>query len=675
MKKKLNMKSLLMTLSILQVLSVSLIMGLSLLILSRNALVTTTKHSLLSTVGGIGNAFDYTISEKETQAIAFAEAPIVKEYLKNLDDEELAKKAQEYTVNYLGKMTGWEAIYLATWDSLVLTHPNEGVIGITIREGDSLKSLQDAMLSSDGVYNVGILTSPASGNRVMSLYVPVYDEGQTIGFVGAAIYVCDITSELSDVSELQLDTANVSFIDNKGEIISHSDETLTGTITENEEVLNLVERMQAGEKVEAGVLEYKEANVKKYASYFIGKNNSYIAILSVDVNDALSISKKIQIISLTIFVISMILFSIIAIINAQLISKPLRTVSKSLSELGTGNLGTLCNAKSAIAETTEIIDSFNILKNNLHSSIGNVKESASVLFDTIVIVDEKATSNADSVSQINDAINEVASSSQTVAQNAQIMAEKVVELEISVEGLNNNVSGLYDASKFIQDANNEATECMKSVYDGSINSVKAMQDIAEKIDETSKAIITIADSIGAIESIATQTNLLSLNASIEAARAGEAGRGFAVVADEIRILADSSAQSAKDIKDVIENITKLASDMVRISNVVSSVIEEEQADIEKTQAKFNALSQSVNESISEINEIKGMSVSLEEIKIEIANAITELGAISEELGASAEQVAASCHTVKEACTDTQTSTEEMRAINDNMSCAISYFKL
>ena len=79
--------------------------------------------------------------------------------------------------------------------------------------------------------------------------------------------------------------------------------------------------------------------------------------------------------------------------------------------------------------------------------------------------------------------------------------------------------------------------------------MKAMVDAMTRIDETSKKI---GDIISEIEDIASQTNLLSLNASIEAARAGEAGRGFAVVADQIRQLAEQTTKSAVNTRDLIE---------------------------------------------------------------------------------------------------------------------------
>ncbi|MBO4889783.1 MAG: hypothetical protein J5574_02215, partial [Lachnospiraceae bacterium] len=350
-------------------------------------------------------------------------------------------------------------------------------------------------------------------------------------------------------------------------------------------------------------------------------------------------------------------------------------ITDSLEQLSTGDVTADCKAKSHIKETVSIINAFKTLKGALNTSMKSVKDSAFVLNNAIVNVDGMTGNNVESVSQINIAINEVATTSQSVAENAQTMAEKAADLGEDIESLTQNVETLYQASQTIKDANNDATDCMRSVYAGANESVEAMQNINDKIAETNSAIAEIGSAVQAIETIAAQTNLLSLNASIEAARAGEAGRGFAVVADEIRTLADSSAESAKEIKQIIENVIALSNGTVDISNRVFDVISKEQADIEQAQEKFNVLSDSVEASIAEIDTIRHMTTELDQIKVELSNATTELGAISEELGASAEEVAASCQTVSDACSDTQNSTAEMRNINEDMSAAIDFFKL
>jgi methyl-accepting chemotaxis protein len=357
------------------------------------------------------------------------------------------------------------------------------------------------------------------------------------------------------------------------------------------------------------------------------------------------------------------------------VSKPLTEIAGAIEKLGTGDVTVECNAKSKIKETVSIINAFQSLKNALSTSMRSVRDSAHVLNSAIVNVDGMTGNNVESVSQINMAINEVASTSQSVAENAQKMAEEAVDLGDNIERLNKNVQNLYEASQTIKNANNDATDCMKSVYTGANESVEAMKNITDKISDTNTAIEKIGSAVQAIESIAAQTNLLSLNASIEAARAGEAGRGFAVVAEEIRTLADSSADSAKEIKQIIENVIALSNGTVDISNRVYEVIIKEQSDIEMAREKFNVLSESVEASIEEIDTIRRMTDKLDEIKVDLTNSTTELGAISEELGASAEEVAASCQTVTDACTDTQSSTAKMRNINEDMSAAIDFFKL
>ncbi len=669
LKKVLNMYALI------PLIVASLALGLSVILIANTQIKKQINNSMVESVDQIGTAFDYTTEKNGTAMEGFAKAPIVKEFLNNPNNAELAKKAQQYTLDYFATLDGFEAIYIATWDSLVLTHPVESVIGITTREGDSLKGLQEAMLASDGIYNTGILTSPASGNLVMSLYSPVMDGNTPIGFIGAATYVNQVADRLSDVSKLGLDSAYVYFVDRAGNMLSHPDQEKIGQPVENDAIKAVLAKIEAGEHPEPECVEYKYKGKMKYASYYVGEDETYVAVLTADESDALAAVSYIKNTTFGIVIVCILIFTLLSLFFAKLISRALTKISKAIEILGTGDLTVACDASSNIKEAVSIINGFNALKAALESSVGNVKEAASVLNTAIINVDEKTANNVDSINQINEAVVEVSTTSQTVAENAQKMAEKSIDLEKSVEELNENVVVLLNASQTIKDVNEQATECMTSVYEGSQESVNAIHNIHAKIAETNDAIENISKAIVAIESIATQTNLLSLNASIEAARAGEAGRGFAVVADEIRTLADSSAQSAKEIKDIIENITVLSNETVGISEQVYDVISKEQNDIETTQNKFNELLTSVESSFVEINKIKAMAASLDTLKTEMTDNISELSAISEELGASAEEVAASCQVVAGACTDTQASTQEMRAINENMATAIEFFKL
>ena len=670
-----SMRFTLIMFALLPMLLSTIFLGCTLISKSSAELNKITKNSMVTIIEGTGDSFDFATAKAKETLQAFSSAPVIVQALQNPSDTWAMAAAQKYTNEFFSKLSGWEGLYLADWNTKVLTHQNEGIIGKILREGDSLTNLRNSILGADGVYNTGIITSPASGQLTQSFYYPIIVDGKPLGFVGGGTFVKDVAAQISDVSSLGISTAYIYFVDNKGTMLYHPDESKIGNPVENAAVKGLVAKLEAGEIPQPDFVEYEYKGAMKYAAYYIGENANYIAVLTADESDVLSGINKTKNTTVIICVVSVIVLLAVALFVERRVSVPLKKVSEKIVVLSTGDCTVECDEKSSITETRSILNAFQTLKGALYDSMGAVKHSASKLNEAIVSVEEKTDHNVESVSQINTAINEVATTSQSVAENAQKMAEEAVELGNDIETLNANVQNLFKASQSIKNANNEATDCMQSVYEGANESVDAMRNINDKIGETNDAIVKIGSAVQAIEAIAAQTNLLSLNASIEAARAGEAGRGFAVVAEEIRTLADSSAESAREIKEIIDNVIALSNGTVDISNRVYEVVSKEQSDIETARDKFNVLSGSVEDAISEIQTIEMMAGKLEEVKRELTNSTSELGAISEELGASAEEVAASCQTVADACMDTQNSTAAMTDENREMTEAIDFFKI
>lgn len=632
-------------------------------------------NSMVSYITEMGIAYDNTTETAKTIMRTFASNPDVISYLKNQDDTELGEKVQEYTKNYFGQLDGWEGIYLASWESKVLSHPTDSVVGRVMREGDRLKQLQDSMLSSDGVYNVGIINSPASGQLIMSMYMPVMDGNVPLGYVGAGTYVHDNIRPLDNADNIGLESAYTYVVDNQGTILYHPDSGKVGGMSENEALLEVLANLGNADSKNTGTISYVYNGVKKHAAYYVGEEQHYVAVFTTDEREILTNTKR----NLNIMVISagvlILFFSALAFIISKLIVKPLKKMVNVIEALSKGNTDVNTDVRTVVTESRNIRDSATDFKGALRGALGAVKNASLVLKDSIDDVRAKTVDNTDKVNQINTAISEISQTSQNVAQNAQDITEQTITLSDKIDILFKNVAELDKSAGLIKTNNENAAAQMSIVMAAAQSSVDAVDGIAEKIQETNLAIDEISKCVSVIEEISSQTNLLSLNASIEAARAGEAGKGFAVVAEEIRHLSDSTAESAQEIKQIIEKVVKLSEVTVDYANKVVRTTEEEQQNISDTQQQFAILSDAVTNSLDNIYDIKNVTDILENIKSHLVTATSNLGAIAEELGASAQEASANCHTVAQTCNDTELSTRMMQKADKDMMDDIEFFML
>ena len=632
-------------------------------------------NSMVSYITEMGIAYDNTTETAKTIMGTFASNPDVISYLKNQDDTELGEKVQEYTKNYFGQLDGWEGIYLASWESKVLSHPTDSVVGRVMREGDRLKQLQDSMLSSDGVYNVGIINSPASGQLIMSMYMPIMDGNVPLGYVGAGTYVHDNIRPLDNADNIGLESAYTYVVDNHGTILYHPDSGKVGGMSENEALLEVLANLGNADSKNTGTISYVYNGVKKHAAYYVGEEQHYVAVFTTDDREILTNTKR----NLNIVVISagvlILFFSALAFIVSKLIVKPLKKMVNVIEALSKGNIDVNTDVRTVVTESRNIRDSATDFKGALREALGAVKNASLVLKDSIDDVRAKTVDNTDKVNQINTAISEISQTSQNVAQNAQDITEQTITLSDKIDILFKNVAELDKSAGLIKTNNENAAAQMSIVMAAAQSSVDAVDGIAEKIQETNLAIDEISKCVSVIEEISSQTNLLSLNASIEAARAGEAGKGFAVVAEEIRHLSDSTAESAQEIKQIIEKVVKLSEVTVDYANKVVRTTEEEQQNISDTQQQFAILSDAVTNSLDNIYDIKDVTDILENIKSHLVTATSNLGAIAEELGASAQEASANCHTVAQTCNDTELSTRMMQKADKDMMDDIEFFKL
>ncbi|MBQ7360646.1 MAG: methyl-accepting chemotaxis protein [Lachnospiraceae bacterium] len=230
--------------------------------------------------------------------------------------------------------------------------------------------------------------------------------------------------------------------------------------------------------------------------------------------------------------------------------------------------------------------------------------------------------------QVNVGAEQLASSAQDLAEGATNQASAVEELAATVENVTNiSEESADNAVKASESASAAAVAAKKSREE-----VNQLTEAMERIIATSQEIENI---IGAIEDIASQTNLLSLNASIEAARAGEAGRGFAVVADQIGKLAADSAQSAVTTKELIgKSLVEIEAGNSIVENTMEA-INKVLADMEAFAGMAAGAAEASKVQVDMLKEIEG---GMEQITAVVQNnsaTAQETSAVSQELSAQA----------------------------------------
>lgn len=319
------------------------------------------------------------------------------------------------------------------------------------------------------------------------------------------------------------------------------------------------------------------SDVEEIFNIKITEGNNALSSMDSATNTAITIV-------LIVAVVAVGLAIIIAISIANSISKPVVLMVKAAKQMAQGNLevcieyeseneiGVLAKAMINFMETLKIIvkdcdfvldeladGNFTVSSKAEKSYIGDFKS----ILNSMMKINK---SLSDTLHQIGQASNHVASGSEQLSSGAQDLANGATDQASSVEELLATITDISDkVTKNAEYAQNAKAETNKTAEDVMLCNQK-MQNMTDAMVHIADMAGKINNIIKSIESIATQTNMLSLNASIEAARAGEAGRGFAVVANEIRNLAEESAEAVKNTTKLIEETEHAVKEGTGIAN-------------------------------------------------------------------------------------------------------------
>ena len=285
------------------------------------------------------------------------------------------------------------------------------------------------------------------------------------------------------------------------------------------------------------------------------------------------------------------------------------------------------------------------------------------------------------IDEVTSTMHEMSVNVQNMVKSTQVQASSVSETSASIDQMVASIQRVADTAKVLLDISNRSRE---EVHNG-IGTMEKATDGLNRINTTINSSGEIigalgqrADDIGkiieVIDDLAEQTNLLALNAAIEAARAGEHGLGFAVVADEVRKLAEKSAQSTKEISELIQSIQKEARKAVENMDRSTSIVNEGLELGSELNSALKKISNVVTEVYKFAQEIGAATNEQSHGSSQIARATTRLNEITHEINSAVEEQASGAQAVvkamermRELVQQSTSSSTELAASSEQMS--------
>jgi methyl-accepting chemotaxis protein len=404
-------------------------------------------------------------------------------------------------------------------------------------------------------------------------------------------------------------------------------------------------------------------------------------MVGVPIDNMLEEITAMTIFSIILGLISSVIVAVIIFVLISKITKPIVNVSQTLKDIseGEGDLTRQIELKSK-DEIGDLAHYFNMTLDKIKNLIITIKQQSINLFNTGNELASNMTQTAAAINQITSNIQSI--KSRVVNQSAGVTETNATmeQITLNIDKLNSNIddqtSSVAQSSSAIEEmlANIQSvtqtlvknTDNVKKLSDASEVGRSGLQEVAADIQEIARESEGLMEINLVMENIASQTNLLSMNAAIEAAHAGEAGKGFAVVADEIRKLAESSGEQSKTISTILKNIKDAIDKITNSTDAVLNKFEaidtgvktvaDQEGNIRTAMEEQGEGSQQILEAIGKLNDITQMvkggssemlegskeviqeSKNLEMVTQEIANGMNEMATGADQINVAINRV-------------------------------------
>lgn len=379
-------------------------------------------------------------------------------------------------------------------------------------------------------------------------------------------------------------------------------------------------------------------------------------------------------------IVDAVILIVVLLLNIVIVSgmaKSIGAAEHMVLQLAEGNLNVEIN-QTVIKRNDEIGDmgrAVKTLTEKLQEIVGNFKKSSDMLSEAGNSLDALAAQSSTATDEISRAVEEISHGAVSQAEEIESASGQIATMGTIIEEIVNNVRNLTEASEAMNAAGSASVDTIQKLSTSNDRTSQAITNIGEQIHLTNESIKKISIATELITSIASQTNLLSLNASIESARAGEAGRGFAVVASEIQKLAVQSNDAAVEIQQIIGNLVAESQKTINEMQDAEVLMKEQHEKLGDTKEKFEEVSEGIGVSREQTEQIRISVDSCDSARASVTDVITNLSAISQENAAAAEETTASMQELNANINVLAGEAATLKDISEQLKKEISFFRL